>query len=78
MVLDGYDEPITMSVELKIAADGILADFEGTSPVSRYGINVPTPRHTPATASSARWRRRFPTTPLHWRLSTLSRPQAAS
>jgi N-methylhydantoinase B len=41
MVLDGYDEPITMTVDLKIAADGILADFDGTSPASRYGINVP-------------------------------------
>ena len=41
MVLDGYDAAVTMAVELSIAADGIVADFAGTSPVSRYGINVP-------------------------------------
>ena len=41
MVLDGYDEPITIAVELTIGQDGIVADFAGTSPVSRYGINVP-------------------------------------
>ena len=41
MVVDGYDEPVTMNVELAISADGILADFTGTSPMSRFGINVP-------------------------------------
>lgn len=41
MVLDGYDEPVTMSVDLAITAGGIVADFEGTSPMSRFGINVP-------------------------------------
>ena len=41
MVLDGYDDPITIAVDLRIERDGIVADFAGTSPVSRYGINVP-------------------------------------
>ena len=41
MVLDGYDEPVTMAVDLRIDKDRIVADFAGTSPVSRYGINVP-------------------------------------
>jgi N-methylhydantoinase B len=41
MVLDGYDEPITLAVDLKLAGDGIVADFDGTSPASRWGINVP-------------------------------------
>ncbi len=41
MVLDGYDEPITIAVDLRIEHDRIVADFAGTSPVSRYGINVP-------------------------------------
>lgn len=41
MVLDGYDEPITLAVDLRIEHDRIIADFEGTSPVSRFGINVP-------------------------------------
>jgi len=41
MVLDGYDEPVTMSVELVIGPDGIVADFDGTSAMSRFGINVP-------------------------------------
>jgi N-methylhydantoinase B len=41
MVVDGYDEPVTMVVDLKIGESGIVADFDGTSPASRYGINVP-------------------------------------
>lgn len=41
MTLDGYDQPVTLAVELEIRADGLIADFTGTSPVSPYGINVP-------------------------------------
>lgn len=41
MQLDGYDEPVTLAVALTIGPDGIRADFAGTSPASRYGINVP-------------------------------------
>lgn len=41
MVLDGYDQPVTLVVALRTSADGIVADFAGTSPASRFGINVP-------------------------------------
>lgn len=41
MVLDGYDEPVTLAVTLTVDEDGLLADFTGSSPASRYGINVP-------------------------------------
>lgn len=41
MTIDGYDEPIRLSVRLDIEDDSIHADFSGTSPVSRKGINVP-------------------------------------
>jgi N-methylhydantoinase B len=41
LTVDGYEEPITLAVALTISADGILADFAGTSPMSRFGINVP-------------------------------------
>ena len=41
MVLDGYDGPVTLSVTLTLGPDGVLADFAGTSGMSRYGINVP-------------------------------------
>lgn len=41
MRLDGYDVPVTLAVTLTIEADRVLADFAGTSGMSRYGINVP-------------------------------------
>ncbi len=41
MQLDGYDQPVTLAVELAIGPDGIVADFAGTSAMSRFGINVP-------------------------------------
>jgi N-methylhydantoinase B len=41
MVLDGYDRPVRLAVELEIGSDGIVADFAGTSEVSQFGINVP-------------------------------------
>jgi len=41
LTVDGYDEPITLAVELTIAEDGVSADFSGTSGMSRFGINVP-------------------------------------
>ena len=41
MTVDGYDEPITLQVRLDVNDDHIVADFAGTSPVSRKGINVP-------------------------------------
>lgn len=41
MTLDGYDEPVTLVVTLTVDEDGLMADFAGTSPMSRNGINVP-------------------------------------
>jgi len=41
MVVDGYDLPLTLAVTLTVADDAMHADFTGTSPISRYGINVP-------------------------------------
>src|SRR5690606_37968411 len=41
MTIDGYDEPIRLAVRLDVEEDCIRADFAGTSPVARKGINVP-------------------------------------
>lgn len=41
MTVDGYDESIRLKVKLNISEEGILADFEGTSPAIARGINVP-------------------------------------
>lgn len=41
MQLDGYDENVTLAVELEIRDDCLVADFDGTSPASSFGINVP-------------------------------------
>ncbi len=41
MTLDGYDSNVTLAVALDINEDGLVADFEGTSPASSFGINVP-------------------------------------
>lgn len=41
MQVDGYNETITLAVELTVTDDGMHADFSGTSPTSEYGINVP-------------------------------------
>jgi len=41
MQVDGYNETITLAVELTVTDAGMHADFSGTSPVSDYGINVP-------------------------------------
>jgi N-methylhydantoinase B len=41
MVVDGYDEPVTLSATLTISDAGIHVDFSGTSPASKFGINVP-------------------------------------
>ena len=40
MTMDGYDKPLTLNAALTISDDGIHVDFDGTSPASRYGINV--------------------------------------
>lgn len=41
LATDGYDEPVELAVAITIADDGVLVDFDGSAPVSRYGINVP-------------------------------------
>ncbi|MEM7223765.1 MAG: hydantoinase B/oxoprolinase family protein [Pseudomonadota bacterium] len=41
MRVDGYERPIDLVAKMTIGADGIDVDFDGTSPVSSYGINVP-------------------------------------
>jgi N-methylhydantoinase B len=41
MVVDGYDEPVTLSATLTISDTVIHVDFAGTSAASRFGINVP-------------------------------------
>ncbi len=41
MRIDGYDRAIDLVAALTISDDGITVDFDGTSGVSNYGINVP-------------------------------------
>ena len=41
MTVDGFDRPVRLAARMTITADGITVDFDGTSPVSPYGINVP-------------------------------------
>lgn len=41
MTIDGYDSPVTLAAALTVSERGIHVDFAGTSPASRYGINVP-------------------------------------
>lgn len=41
MTTDGYESPVEIHAALTITDDRIVVDFDGTTPVSRYGINVP-------------------------------------
>ena len=41
MQVDGYDDPVLMVVKLDIEGDRLRADFNGTSGMSRFGVNVP-------------------------------------
>ena len=41
MRIDGYDEPIDLVTALTIGDGEILVDYEGTSSVSKFGINCP-------------------------------------
>lgn len=41
MQVDGYDAPVHMEVTLKIDGDRLTADFDGTSGMSRFGVNCP-------------------------------------
>ena len=40
MTSDGFDEPITLRVQVTVADRGVVIDCDGTSPQSSYGINV--------------------------------------
>jgi N-methylhydantoinase B len=41
MRLDGVEEPIDLVCSMTVDETGIAVDFDGTSPVSTWGINVP-------------------------------------
>ena len=41
MNVDGYNDTITLAVEIEVTDEGMHADFTGTSPLSEFGINVP-------------------------------------
>ncbi len=41
MQVDGYDDPVLMAVRLDIKGESLCADFDGTSGMSRFGVNVP-------------------------------------
>lgn len=41
MTVDGYDDPVDLAVTLTVADDTLTADFTGTGPMSRFGVNVP-------------------------------------
>lgn len=41
MTIDGFDTPIRLQVKLDVEEDCVRADFSGTSPVDKKGINVP-------------------------------------
>lgn len=41
MTVDGYEREIEIRAALTISEAGIHVDYEGTSPVSNFGINVP-------------------------------------
>lgn len=41
MTVDGYDSSVTLAVTVTVSDEGMHADFTGTSPTSRFGVNVP-------------------------------------
>ena len=41
MTIDGYDHDLELVCALTVTPDGIRIDFDGTSPMSPWGINVP-------------------------------------
>jgi N-methylhydantoinase B len=41
MMTDGYDEPIELVATVTAQEDRVHIDFDGSAPVSRWGINVP-------------------------------------
>lgn len=41
MTVDGYDHPLDLVATTTVSDDGIHVDYDGTSPMSKFGINVP-------------------------------------
>ena len=41
MQVDGYDAPVHLQVRLEISGDTLVADFAGTSGMSKFGVNCP-------------------------------------
>lgn len=41
MRTDGYDKPVDLACSVTIEEDRVVVDFDGTSPVSEFGINCP-------------------------------------
>jgi N-methylhydantoinase B len=41
MQVDGYEAPVHLQVKLTVDGDEILTDFDGTSGMSKFGVNVP-------------------------------------
>ncbi|MCM2313067.1 MAG: hydantoinase B/oxoprolinase family protein, partial [Steroidobacteraceae bacterium] len=41
LMSDGYDDPVKLVAAVTISDDGVHVDCTGSSPVSRWGINVP-------------------------------------
>ncbi len=41
MTVDGYNETVTLAVDLTVTDEGMHADFTGTSALSPFGVNVP-------------------------------------
>ncbi|MBI3973275.1 MAG: hydantoinase B/oxoprolinase family protein [Chloroflexi bacterium] len=40
LTMDGYDQPVTLAVAVTVRGDEMTVDYDGTSPMSGYGINV--------------------------------------
>jgi N-methylhydantoinase B/oxoprolinase/acetone carboxylase alpha subunit len=40
MQVDGYDEPVTLVASVEVDGDMVRIDYAGSSPTSRYGINL--------------------------------------
>ncbi|MDB6176406.1 hydantoinase B/oxoprolinase family protein [Paracoccus sp. Z330] len=41
MTVDGYEAPVHLQVRLTVEGDRLLADFDGTSGMSKFGVNCP-------------------------------------
>ncbi len=41
MTIDGYDKEIILKASFEVRDDAVVIDFDGSSPISDFGINVP-------------------------------------